>query len=161
MTAPIRTIHARATDSSLTFSREFAAPAARVFAAHTDAALFTRWMGPEGTRCDLDRFDAVTGGGFRYRIVGASGAYVFFGSYHEVRAPDRIVHTWEFAGDPGRPTFETLRFVDLQGGRCRLDGLSVYTSVDQCTEMLAWDESGSGMDENFIRLDVLLAAHPR
>eukprot|EP01041_Mallomonas_annulata_P033162 gene33163-55747_t len=110
-------------------------------------------MGPRGTSCSVERFDATTGGAFRYTIGAGGGAgYTFFGSYHEV-APGRIVHTWEFEGDPGRPTFETLRIVPLADGRCALEGTSVYTSVEHCAEMLDFDESGEGMDENFERLD--------
>ena len=153
-----QTLHARAGEMSLAFTREFDAPAALVFRAHTDVDVFVRWMGPRGTSCSVARFDPVTGGGFRYTIGGGGAGFEFFGSYHEVSAPDRIVHTWEFVGDPGRPTLESLRFVDLPGGRCRLEGVSVYTSVEQCAEMLAFDESGDGMDENFERLDELLRA---
>ena len=154
MTAP--TVHARAGEMALLFSREFEAPAAVVFRAHTEVDLFVRWMGPEGTTCEVDRFDASTGGEFRYTVRGSSAAFTFFGSYHEVAAPERIVHTWEFVGDPGRPTLETLTFVDLPGGRSRLDGRSVYTCAEHCAEMLEFDESGAGMDENFTRLDALL-----
>ncbi len=156
MTTKHPTVHARAGEMALSFSREFDAPAALVFRAHTEPDLFVRWMGPHGTTCDVERFDATTGGAFHYTIRGGGQSFTFFGSYHHVAAPDRIVHTWEFEGDPGRPTLETLRFVDLEGGRCRLEGMSIYTSVDQCDEMLEFDESGDGMDENFQRLDEVL-----
>ncbi len=157
MTAGHPTIHARASELSLSFSREFEAPAALVFRAHTEQSLFAQWMGPRGTACQVDRFDAVTGGAFRYTIGAGSASFTFFGSYHEVTSATRIVHTWEFEDEPGRPTLETLTFVDLENGRCRLEGLSVYTSAQQCEEMLAFDLSGEGMDENFARLDELIA----
>jgi uncharacterized protein YndB with AHSA1/START domain len=158
MTVHHPTVHARAGETSLSFSRAFDAPAALVFRAHTEESLFVRWMGPQGTTCQVDRFEAATGGGFRYTIGAGNSTFTFFGSYHEVLEPSRIVHTWEFVGDPGRPTMETLTFVDLPDGRCRLDGLSVYTSTEQCDEMLAFDQTGEGMDENFERLDTLLAS---
>jgi uncharacterized protein YndB with AHSA1/START domain len=152
------TLHARAGEMSLTFSREFEAPAALVFRAHTEQSLFVQWMGPRGTACRVDHFHAATGGAFRYTIGAGGSTFTFFGSYHEVLVPHRIVHTWEFAGDPGRPTLESLTFIDLADGRSRLDGLSVYTSSQQCAEMLAFDEGGEGMDENFERLDELFAS---
>ena len=148
------TLHARLGEQSLTFRREFAAPAALVFRAHTDPELFGQWMGPRGTSCELATFNPVSGGSFDYTIASR---FRFHGAYHEVSAPSRIVHTWEFAGDPGRPTLEILTFVDLPAGRCRLEGQSLYTSADHCTEMLTFDESGQGMDENFERLDELCA----
>lgn len=159
MSTTTPTVHTRAGEQSLAFSREFAAPAALVFRAHVERELFVRWTGPHGTTMQIDRFDPVTGGGFRYAVVGDQ-PYTFHGSYHEVSAPTRIVHTWEFEGDPGRPTLESLSFVDLGGTRCRLDGLSLYTSAAHCAEMLSFDESGAGMDENFERLDELLADEP-
>jgi uncharacterized protein YndB with AHSA1/START domain len=155
MTSHNRTVHTRVGEQSLTFSRVFAAPASLVFRSHVEVDLFVRWMGPRGSTIHLERFDAHTGGAFRFS-VGDDRSYTFFGSYHEVTEPRRIVHTWEMLGDPHRPTLETLSFVDLGSGNSRLDGLSIYTSSEQCTDILAWDESGSGMDENFERLDELL-----
>ena len=156
MTTARPTVHVRAGEQSLTFTREFDAPAEAVFRAHVEQDLFVRWIGPRGTRCEVERFDAVTGGAFRYSVVG-DRPYTFHGSYHEVTAPSRIVHTWEFADDPGRPTLETLTFVELGDDRCRLEGVSLYSSVEQCLEMLEFDASGDGMDENFERLDEILA----
>ena len=155
MTEPV-TLHQRAGDRALSFSREFDAPVELVFRAHVDAALFPRWIGPAGTSCRLDRFEATTGGAFDYTVVGGSASFRFFGSYHEVVPNQRIVHTWEFAGDAVRPTLETLVFVASPGGRCRLDGRSLYGTVEHCDEMFAFDQTGEGMDENFLRLDALL-----
>ncbi|HQV58738.1 MAG TPA: SRPBCC domain-containing protein [Ilumatobacteraceae bacterium] len=149
------TTHLRTSEQSLTFSRQFDAPVAAVVRAHTDPEQFSHWMGPSGTSCRLDRFAAHTGGAFDYTITG-NGEWRFFGSYHEV-GPTRIVHTWEFAGDPGLATLEVLSFVDLGQNRCRLDGQSLYTTAKHCAETLAFDESGAGMEENFSRLDQLLA----
>jgi len=154
------TVHARAGEMALSFTRAFDAPASLVFRAHVEAELFVRWIGPRGTTCDVERFEAATGGAFRYSVVAGSERFTFFGSYHQVTVPLRIIHTWEFEGDPGRPTLESLTFVDLGDSRCRLEGLSVYTSSAHCEEMLSFDQSGEGMDENFTRLDELLPQLP-
>jgi uncharacterized protein YndB with AHSA1/START domain len=151
------TVHAREGDMSLSFTREFDAPAEYVFRAHTEQALFVQWMGPRGTACQVDHFDAATGGAFRYTIRAGEAAFTFFGSYHQVTAPHRIVHTWEFEDETGHPTLESLTFVELADGRCRLEGLSIYTSASKCDEMFEFDQSGEGMDENFERLDALIA----
>ncbi len=156
---PGLTEHTRVGEQSIRHRREFTASAERVQRAHTDAALFTQWMGPRGTTVRLDRFDAVTGGAFRYRVVSPDGqAWAFRGAYHEV-APGRIVHTWEYEGEPSA-TLETLRFVDLGIGRSALEVTSTYTSKDACDAMLATGmDAGmdAGMDEDFERLDALLA----
>lgn len=152
---PGRTSHTRVGEQSVAHRREFAAPAEAVQRAHTDADLFVQWMGPRGTTVRIDRFDAVTGGAFRYVVEsGDGGAWPFRGSYHHV-SPGLVVHTWEYEDEPG-PTLETLRFVDLGGGRSALEITSTYTSKAACDAMLA---SGidAGMDEDFERLEALLA----
>lgn len=148
------TTHTRTGEQTIKHSREFNAPAALVQRAHTDPELFRRWMGPRGTTVRLDRFDATTGGAFRYEVQAPNGGrWAFRGSYHEV-GDGVIVHTWEFVDDPGA-TLESLRFFDLPGGRSVLQINSTYTSKEACDAMLA---SGldSGMDEDFERLDDVL-----
>ncbi len=152
-----RTVTAEAGEQSMAFSREFDAPAANVFAAHTDADLLGRWTGPRGTKLVMRAFDARTGGSWSYVIAaGDGGVWAFHGSFHEVTAPSRLVQTFEFEGDPGDPTFDVLEFVDLGGGRSRIDGLSIFLSVADRDTMLS--DMDTGMDENFQRLDELLAA---
>lgn len=153
---PALTTHTRTGDQSIFHRREFNAPAARVQRAHTEPELFARWMGPRGTTVRLDRFDAVTGGAFRYVVEGSDGgAWAFRGSYHEV-VPGRIVHTWEFEDEPGA-TLETLTFLDLDDGKSALEVVSTYTSEAACDAMIASGMDG-GMDTNFERLDEVLAA---
>ena len=151
-----RTVTARAGEQTLAFSRAFAAPAASVFEAHTDPELLARWTGPRGTQLRMREFDARTGGCWSYVIAGQSGEWAFHGSFHEVTAPSRLVQTFEFEGEPGHPSLEVLTFVDLGDGGSRLDGLSLFLSVEDRDGML--DDMDGGMDENFRRLDELLAA---
>ena len=157
---PGATEHTRLGDQSIAHRREFDAPAALVQRAHTDAELFARWMGPRGTTLRLDRFDAVTGGAFRYVVQAPSqgghpgGSWAFRGSYHTVE-PGHVVHTWEYEAEPG-PTLETLRFTDLPEGRSVLEISSTYTSKEACEAMLAGGMD-AGMDEDFERLDAALA----
>lgn len=151
---PGATEHSRAGEQSIQHRREFNAPAALVQRAHTDPDLFVRWMGPRGTTVRLDRFDATTGGAFRYVVQAADGgSWAFRGSYHEV-GDGIIVHTWEFEAEPG-VTLETLRFTDLPDGRSLLEVRSTYTSRQACDAMLA-SGMDAGMDEDFERLDEVL-----
>lgn len=155
---PGATTHTRTGEQTLQHRREFDAPAARVQRAHTDPDLFRRWMGPRGTEVQLDRFDATTGGAFRYVVRAASGqSWAFRGSYHQVDA-GTIVHTWEYEGEPG-PTLETLEFADLPGGRSALTVTSTFRSAQACEALLAGGMD-DGMDEDFERLDAVLADLP-
>lgn len=153
---PAATTHERVGEQSVRHRRAFSASAAAVQRAHVDPELFVQWMGPRVTTVRLDRFDAVTGGAFRYAVVAPNGdEYVFWGSYHSVE-PGLIVHSWQYEGEFD-VTLEVLRFVDLDGGGSAIDVVSTYTSKAACDAILASGIDG-GMDENFDRIEELLAA---
>lgn len=152
-----RTVTARAAEQTLAFTREFEASAERVFEAHTDPDLLAQWTGPRGTQLTMREFDARTGGSWSYVVTGRGGEWAFHGSFHEVTAPSRIVQTFEYEGEPGHPNLEILTFTDLADGRSRLDGLSLFLSVEDRDAMLS--DLDGGMDENFERLDELFAAN--
>lgn len=153
-----REVRTDAGEQSIGFTREFEAPATRVFRAHTDPDLLGRWTGPRGTTLAVREFDARTGGGWSYVISGSGGEWAFHGTFHEVTASSRLVQTFEFEGDPGHPSLEVLTFTDLPDGRSRLDGLSVFLSTADRDAMLGGMDGG--MDENFRRLDELFATGP-
>ena len=150
-----RTIVAAPGTQSIAFSREFEAPAARVFEAHVDPGLLAQWIGPRGTRLELRAFEPKTGGSWSYIVVGGDRQWPFHGSFHEVTAPTRIVQTWEYDDEPGHPSMEIFEFVDLPGERSRIDGLSVFLSVEERDSMLG--DFDKGRDDDFERLDELLS----
>jgi uncharacterized protein YndB with AHSA1/START domain len=149
-----RTVTMTADGQTIAFTREFEAPAGRVFAAHVDAELVGRWIGPRGTTVRMRKWDPRTGGSWSFVVVGNSGEWPFHGSFHEVTAPTRIVQTFEYDDQPGKPNLDVLDFVDLPGGRSRIDGVSVFLSVEDRDLMLDVD---AGRDEDFDRLEELLA----
>ena len=144
-------------EQTISFSREFEAPASRVFAAHVDPELIPHWIGPRGTTVEMRHFDARTGGSWSYVVVGRGGRWPFHGSFHEVTAPSRIVQTFEYEDEPGHPSLDVLTFVDLPGGRSRIDGLTAYLSAADRDRQADLD---SGRDEDFDRLEELLALSP-
>ena len=137
-------------------TRDFAATPAQLFRAHTDPALFARWVGPDGMTTTLDRWDASTGGSWRYVATRDGREFGFYGSFHEVR-PNRIVQTFTWEGDPDGVALQTLDFEDLGGGRTRLRTQSLCDSFEARD---GWLRSGMelGMDQGYAKLDALLAA---
>ncbi|MEU5842578.1 SRPBCC family protein [Rhodococcus sp. NPDC047139] len=138
------------------YEREFDFPVADVFRAHKDPDLVARWLGPRGMELEIEQFDFRTGGAYRYEHTDDSGSYRFAGVFHTVRDNDLIVQTFEYLGFPDVVSLETLTFVDLGDGRCKLVGHSVYPSMEARDGMA---ESGmeTGLTEGFEQLEEALA----
>jgi uncharacterized protein YndB with AHSA1/START domain len=136
--------------------REFDAPAAKVFRAHTEPELVAQWLGPRGVEIRLDSYDCRTGGSYRYVHVHEGADYGFRGCFHEVRPPELIVQTFTFEDVPDGVALERLIFEDLDGGRCRLTATSLVDSFEGRDAFLSTGMS-DGLREVYERLDELLA----
>jgi uncharacterized protein YndB with AHSA1/START domain len=136
-------------------TREFAATPAQLFRAHTEAELFARWMGPDGSSLKLDQWDPRTGGSWRYVSVFGTEEFGFHGCFHTVRE-DRIVWTFTFEGMPDAVCLETFTFEELGDGRTLLRSDSLYESFEARDFMLTSMESG--VVDSYAHLDRLLEA---
>ena len=136
--------------------REFDAPPAKVFRAHTDPELVARWTGPRSLKTRIDHFDCRTGGSYRYVMSRDGDEFGFHGCFHEVRPSALIVQTFTFEGEPDGVALERLVFEDLGDGRTRLTGTSLVDSFEGRDAFVA---SGmeEGVREGYERLDELLA----
>lgn len=130
-------------------TREFDATPDLVFRAHVDPEIFARWIGPDRYQVTVDRWDATTGGNYRY----STADQWFFGSFHEV-LPDehKIVQTWGWEGMPGAVSLETLTFSELSGRRTLLTSVSLVDSMEALAGMMA---SGMevGINQGYAKLD--------
>lgn len=139
-------------------SRIFEAPRDLVFRMWTDAAYLPEWWGPSVITTVVDSLDPKKGGVWRYvQRDPAGNEYAHNGVFHEVAAPERLVHTYEFEGVPS-VGLVTVTFEELQGGRTHLTETSLYPSVEIRDGVLQ-----SGMSEGAIelmdRFATLLAKH--
>ena len=141
--------------------REFDAPLAAVFRAHSEPELVEKWLGPRDTPTTVGEYDVRTGGSWSYSGTDDDGnVYGFRGTFHSVTPGENIVQTFEFEGAPGHVSLESLTFDALtsaNGERTRIVGHAVYQSVEDRDAMI---ESGMehGVVEGYERLDELLAA---
>jgi uncharacterized protein YndB with AHSA1/START domain len=149
-------ITADSTIPLIRITREFDAPAAKVFRAHTDPDLLVKWLGPRDLEMRVDTFDCRTGGSYRYVHSRGEHEFGFHGCFHEVRPSELIIQTFTFEGVPDGVALERLTFEDLPGGRTRLVITSLVESFEARDAILA-----SGMDhgvrEGYEKLDELLA----
>jgi uncharacterized protein YndB with AHSA1/START domain len=142
----------------LFITREFDAPRELLFKAHVDPELYVQWVGPNDLKMTIQKMDAFDNGSFEFTHTRGENNYRFFGAYHEVAEPDRIIGTFEFDGLPerGHVIMGKTTFEDLPNGRSRLIHQSVFFSVADRDGMV---QSGMerGVVEGYEKLDGLLA----
>ena len=141
---------------TITITREFDAPPAQVFRAHVDPELFARWVGPRSIETRIEHWDARTGGSWRYAAWREDEEIArFYGSFHQVREPDRIVQTFTYEGGEDGVSLETLTLEELPGGRTRLTGVSVVDSIE-LRDLILSSGMEVGVNEGYEKLDELL-----
>jgi uncharacterized protein YndB with AHSA1/START domain len=151
-------INAKPGKQELFITREFDAPRELVFKAHTDPALYTRWVGPRDLTTNLVTFEPVSGGRWRFIQKDKDGnEFGFHGVNHDVTIPERIISTFEFEGLPesGHVILETTKFDALSGGRTRVTTQSVYQSVEDRDGMIAFGME-RGVVDGHERLEEIL-----
>jgi len=137
-------------------TREFDAPPAKVFRAHTDPELLAQWLGPRRLEMRVDYFDCRTGGSYRYLHIGDDMEAAFHGCFHEVRPSELIIQTFTYEGVPDAVALERLVLEDLGNGRTRLVATSLVDSFEGRDAFLDSGMEG-GVREGYERLDELLA----
>lgn len=139
------------------FIREFDAPVAAVFRAHTDADLFARWNGPGTMAMEIIEFNASPGGRWKYVSRGSDGdTFGFRGVFHTVETNTLIIQTFEFDGAPGAAGISATTFEEVDG-RTRISAREVYPSVEARDAAVAGGME-YGVNESYERLDEMLAS---
>ena len=109
-------------DATLVLKRLLNAPQELAFRAWTSAEHIQQWMRPEpGMEVPLARMDLRVGGKFRIQMKKPDGEFfTAVGEFREVKAPERLVYTWdwekdgsgaEFGEAEGKPTLITVEFL--------------------------------------------------
>ncbi len=140
----------------VTLVREFDAPRELVFKAYTDATLISKWWGLRQTTTIVDQFDVKKGGIWRIVEREANGdEHAFSGVYHQVKAPERLVYTFEYEPMEGHVLMETVT-LEERDGKTILTDSSVFQTVADRDGML---QSGMewGANESMDQLEELLA----
>jgi uncharacterized protein YndB with AHSA1/START domain len=140
----------------IVITREFDAPRELVFEAHVNPDIYGQWIGPRKFKTTFDRFDTKNGGSWRYTFKDMDGHELsFHGVYHEVKAPEKIVGTFEFEGDQGYVVLNSTIFEQLAENRTKLTVQSVFQTVEERDGELRF-LTEDGVEDIFSRLDDLL-----
>ena len=133
----------------------FAAPPPRVFAALTTPDLLRRWMSAAGREMVECHVDLRPGGRFRYVFRSAKGGtFAMSGTFREVLADRRIVHTEAYDGYTWDPLITTTELA-ADGGGTALAMTIRYPSAQICDADFPNVESGT--TDGFTRLESVLA----
>jgi uncharacterized protein YndB with AHSA1/START domain len=157
---PANDAAAEADDQMLVITRLFDAPRALVFKAWTDQALVLKWLGPRNYPAIQVEQDLRPGGAWRACLRAVDGSRVLWqgGVYREIVAPERLVYSFAWDDDSGRPGPETLITVTFaeQGGKTRM----VFTQTPFATADRR-DGHRTGWHSAFDRLAEYLATGDR
>jgi uncharacterized protein YndB with AHSA1/START domain len=88
-------------DATLILKRTLKAPQEVAFKAWTSAEAIKEWMRPEpGMVVPSAKMDVRVGGKFRIQMKNPDGeVFTAVGEFKEVKAPERLVYTWDWEKD--------------------------------------------------------------
>lgn len=94
----------------LVITRTFRAPRKLVWQAWADPKNMVKWMGPRRHPASHYENDFRPGGAWRSRLVAPDGSDTLWvgGNFHELVEPERMVFTFAWDGDDGKPENEML-----------------------------------------------------
>jgi uncharacterized protein YndB with AHSA1/START domain len=141
----------------LVIVRTLRAPRALVWQAWADPTRMVKWMGPHNFPARHHENDFCPGGAWRSCLAAIDGSEELWvgGTYRELVEPERLVFTFAWDGDDGRPENEMLVRIELaeQGDHTVMTLRQTrFVSTDQR------DRHNGGWTACFERLDEYLAA---
>nr|RNJ66175.1 MAG: SRPBCC domain-containing protein [Leptolyngbya sp. IPPAS B-1204] len=142
-------------ERELTITRIFDAPRSLVFQVWTQPEHFARWLGPKDFTTTFCQMDVRLGGTYRACIQSPEGTdHWMQGIYQEIVKPERLVFTFAWEDEQGKPKHQTLVTVTLaeQGRKTRMTfHQAIFESVE------SRNSHQTGWSECFDRLEVYLA----
>jgi uncharacterized protein YndB with AHSA1/START domain len=133
-------------DREVEMTRLFDAPRALVFEAYTNPIHVPHWWGPRGVTTVVEAMDVRPGGAWRFTQHHPDGnQYTFYGEYHEVVPPERLVSTFEYVGMPGMVMTDTLTLTE-RDGRTLLRVVSRFSSLEHRDAMIESGLEGGGVE---------------
>jgi uncharacterized protein YndB with AHSA1/START domain len=136
--------------------RTFDAPRDLVWKVIADPKLIPQWWGPRSTETVVDKMEFKKGGTWRFVQKDPGGAeYAFNGVYQDIKAPERIVYSFNFEPiGPGHELTEEMT-LEEQGEKTKVTSKAMYRTLEDLEGML---KSGmeEGANETMDRLEEVL-----
>lgn len=131
-------------------SVEVAAPPQRVFDALASKEITQWWVRPGIFDTREWSGEVRSGGRWHASGVGRGQPYSIEGEFLEVRAPEKLVHTWQPVGNAAAQTTVTYELQPTEDGTRVMLHHDGFTSTDACLNTLAgWETSFERLSELF------------
>jgi uncharacterized protein YndB with AHSA1/START domain len=144
------------TNPELIITRTLRAPRELVWQAWADPKNMMRWMGPRRHPARHCENDFRPGGAWRSCLASPDGSEVLWlgGKYHELVEPERLVFTFAWDSDDGKPENEMLITITLSE-----DGPNTKMTLHQTgfRAVEQRDNHNEGWNSAFDRLEEFLA----
>ena len=148
-------------DTDILITRQFDAPAAKVFRAWTDPELVPRWWGYETSEWLVCEIDLRIGGAWRF-VAREPGSFEvgFHGTYLEIDPPHRLVSTEAFEGVPDPDAGASTNTMTLEEADDGVTTMTIRCEYPSREIRDAVIETGmeSGMNVSLDRLETLITA---
>jgi len=150
-------------DREVKVTRSFKAPRALVYRAHTEPDLVRRWLlGPPGWSMPVCEMDVRVDGKYRWRWRNDQDGseFGFSGTFREVKAPERLVHSEAYepgtvgGSFPGNDALVTVTLTE-DGGVTTLTSLIDFGSKEARDAAMATGMT-DGMEQSYQLLDKVL-----
>jgi uncharacterized protein YndB with AHSA1/START domain len=128
-------------DTEMLITREFNAPRHLVYKAYTTPELVRRWWAGRRGQMMIAEIDLRVGGMWRFVMTSSEGFEVaFHGTYREIVADERLVHTEVYEAMPDAEVVNTIAFEEA-------DGRTTLTVLVECaTREIRDGMMASGME---------------
>ncbi|TMK78540.1 MAG: polyketide cyclase [Actinobacteria bacterium] len=142
------------TDREIVMTRILDAPRDLVFEAHTSCEHMSHWWGPRRYEIASCEMDFRPGGAWRIVHRGEGQEFGFRGEFRDIVRPEHITWTFEYEGEPGHISVQTLTFEE-HDGKTTLTSTLLFDSIEDRDGMI---NSGmeSGAAESMDRLEEYL-----
>ncbi len=98
-------------ENTITITKTFSAPVAKVWQAWTDPALFIKWFGPGESSANAKTYEVREGVAYEVDVVEPNGAiHTTTGVFEQVVPEARLVFTWLIADLPMDTSRITVTF---------------------------------------------------
>lgn len=144
------------TDREIRIERILNGSRARVWQALTDPKLVAQWWG-RGNDLTIERLEVERGGHWRFVEHAGGRDEGFEGRFREVKAPERLVQTFDWDGSPGQVAVNTLVLEDLGDGRTKLITTVLFYTAAERDEMMSAGMA-QGVEQSYAALDRVLAS---